>query len=111
MTGTSTLLRSSPGGGRAYARVRLLVRSLTTPTQAAAAAVVLVRLGRGRRRRPPLRAPDAAAPGGVSVVVPARDEEARLGPCLAGLAADPAVREILVVDAGSADATAAVARA
>jgi dolichol-phosphate mannosyltransferase len=50
------------------------------------------------------------APGSVSVVIPARDEEARLGPCLVGLRGDPAVGETIVVDDESTDATAAVAR-
>jgi dolichol-phosphate mannosyltransferase len=82
---------------------------LVTLAQAAAGAVVAARLSRGRRRRPPLAA--ARAPGPVSVVIPARDEEARLGPCLAGLAGDPDVGEVIVVDDGSSDATASVARA
>ncbi len=78
--------------------------------QALAALVVLRRLARGRTRRAPLdaRAPIAA---GVSVVVPARDEAARIGPCLEGLLADPGVAEILVVDDGSTDGTGDVVRA
>lgn len=79
--------------------------------QAAAAAVVLVRLSRGRRRRSPLVPGRAPVPVPVSVVIPARDEEARIGPCLAGLAGDPDVLEVVVVDDGSRDGTAAVARA
>jgi dolichol-phosphate mannosyltransferase len=47
----------------------------------------------------------------VSVVIPARDEERRIGPCLAGLAGDPDVHELIVVDDGSSDGTAGVARA
>jgi len=43
------------------------------------------------------------------VVVPARDEAARIGPLLAALAADPQVDEVVVVDDESTDATAAVA--
>jgi dolichol-phosphate mannosyltransferase len=77
--------------------------------QAGAGAVVLARLARGRSRRPPLAA--ARAPRPVSVVVPARDEAARIGPCLAGLAGDPDVLEVIVVDDGSTDDTAAIARA
>lgn len=45
------------------------------------------------------------------MVVPARDEAARIGPCLDGLAADPAVGEVVVVDDRSQDGTAQVARA
>ena len=40
----------------------------------------------------------------MSVVIPARDEAARIGPCLAGLAGDPDVHEVIVVDDGSTDA-------
>src|ERR671911_2295451 len=77
--------------------------------QMGAGAVVLARLARGRSRLPAL----AAAPPArsVSVVIPARDEAARIGPCLAGLAGDPDVLEVLVVDDGSKDATARIARA
>jgi dolichol-phosphate mannosyltransferase len=75
--------------------------------QAAAGAAVVARLARGRRRRPPL-AP-AAVPPGVSVVIPARDEERRIAGCLAGLAGEAA--EVIVVDDGSRDRTADVARA
>lgn len=80
--------------------------------QAAAAAAVLARLSRGRTQRPPASAagvPAASAP--VSVVIPARDEAQRIGPCLAGLASDPDVAEIVVVDDRSSDGTAAVAAA
>ena len=84
-----------------------------TSAQAAAAAVVLARFARGRRRRAPLTAGPATPPpdGAVSVVVPARDEAARLAPCLAGLRGDPDVAELLVVDDRSSDATAEVAAA
>ena len=75
-----------------------------------ALAVLAARLARGRRRRGPL-APGARASGAsISVVIPARDEEARLGPCLDGLRGEPAA-EVLVVDDRSTDATAALARA
>src|SRR5918995_1464946 len=73
--------------------------------QAGAGAVVLARLARGRSRLPPLAA--ARTTERVSVVIPARDEAERIGPCLAGIAADPDVLEVIVVDDGSADATAA----
>src|SRR4051812_32713823 len=78
--------------------------------QAAAAAVLLRRLARGRRRRPPLDPGAAAFPGLISVVVPARDEAGRIGPCLDGLLIDRDLLEGLVIDDGSSDGTAAVAR-
>jgi dolichol-phosphate mannosyltransferase len=78
--------------------------------QAAAAGLVLRRLARGRRRRPPLQVERALAPGpGISVVVPARDEERRLPGCLAALSGDPDLLEVLVVDDESSDRTADVA--
>ena len=76
--------------------------------QAAAAAVVLARLARGRDRLAPLAA--SAPARSVSVVVPARDEAERIGPCLAALREDPGVAEVIVVDDRSSDGTAAVAR-
>jgi dolichol-phosphate mannosyltransferase len=84
-------------------------RALRLP-QGAAAVVVLARLARGRTRRPPLDAEAAAPAARVSVVVPARDEAERIGPCLRGLRDDPDVGEVVVVDDGSTDATAEVAR-
>jgi dolichol-phosphate mannosyltransferase len=90
-------------------------RSVLAAAQALAAAVVLGRLGQGRRRRPALSAgADEAAGAGapaISVVVPARDEAARIEPCLEGLLADPGLLEVIVVDDGSSDDTAALARA
>jgi dolichol-phosphate mannosyltransferase len=81
--------------------------------QALAAALVVRRLARGRRRHPPLEAPATGGAGlpRISVVVPARDEAARLGPCLEGLRTDPAVAEVVVVDDGSTDGTGELAAA
>ncbi len=77
--------------------------------RAVVASMVLSRLARGRSLPPPL-APGAPAPKGtVSVVVPARDEEARIAGVLAPLRDDPAVAEVLVVDDESSDRTAEVA--
>jgi dolichol-phosphate mannosyltransferase len=45
------------------------------------------------------------------VVIPARDEAARIGPCLEALRSDPDVGEVVVVDDRSSDGTADVARA
>lgn len=47
--------------------------------------------------------------GSISAVVPARDEEHRLGPCLDRLINDPAVSEVIVVDDRSSDGTARIA--
>ena len=73
----------------------------------------LVRLGRAGRRRHRLGAAD---PGEhtetVSVVVPARDEAGQVGRCVAAiLGQDAKVVEVVVVDDGSRDATAAEATA
>jgi 4,4'-diaponeurosporenoate glycosyltransferase len=68
------------------------------------------------RARLPRREASAAAPPArfprVSIVVPARDEEENLPALLASLAAlDPAPAEVIVVDDGSTDRTAAIAAA
>jgi dolichol-phosphate mannosyltransferase len=81
---------------------------LLRATQAAAAGAVLARLARGRDRLPPLAA--AAPARSVSVVVPARDEAGRIGPCLEALRGDAGVGEVIVVDDRSRDGTAALAR-
>jgi dolichol-phosphate mannosyltransferase len=92
--------------------VRSAPRLLRAGPTVAAAAVVGARLARGRRRRPPLAAGGAPPPPcSISVVIPARDEQARLPACLAAVAEDPDVAETIVVDDGSTDDTAAVAAA
>jgi len=79
--------------------------------QLAAAVVAVARLARARRgpARParPVELPPGAT---VSVVIPALDDAARIGPCLDALGRDPQVIEVIVVDGGSVDATAGVAR-
>lgn len=87
--------------------------------------LALTRLARAARVRPPLRAA-ATEPGrttsaaadalddhrpSISVVVPARDEAARIGPLLAALCDAPGVSEVLVVDDESTDDTVVVATA
>ena len=60
-------------------------------------------------RRPHEEAEDAEQD--VSVLVPARNEESRIGDCLASLAAQqPPVREIILLDDRSTDRTAEIAR-
>jgi len=84
--------------------VALLVLAVA---QIVAGAVVLRRLARGRERPAPLAGTEPAAAGVISVLIPARDEEHRIGPLLEAVAAfGPAVAEILVVDDRSADGTA-----
>ncbi|GAA4973936.1 dolichol-phosphate mannosyltransferase [Nonomuraea thailandensis] len=51
------------------------------------------------------RATPAAPAIDISVVIPARDEAARIGPCLMAVSNDPAVAEVIVVDDGSRDGT------
>ncbi|TMQ96272.1 glycosyltransferase [Actinomadura soli] len=78
--------------------------------QAAAAGVVAARLARGRDRPAPLVPGSSGSPREpVSVVIPARDEESRIGDCVAPLLADPAVSEVIVVDDESSDGTARLA--
>jgi dolichol-phosphate mannosyltransferase len=78
--------------------------------QALAALTVAVRLARGRTRLPPLRAVPGRPPRSpVCVIVPARNEEARIGPCVTAAIADPAVGQVIVVDDESGDGTARLA--
>lgn len=75
--------------------------------QVVALIVVWARLARGRRRVPPVEPREDAVPGtSVSVIVPARNEARRIGPCLAGLRVQGApLDEVIVVDGGSTDGT------
>jgi dolichol-phosphate mannosyltransferase len=82
----------------------------------AATVVVAARLARAARRPEPLTVGSAApsadidADATISAVIPARDEEDRLLPLLQLLATDRSVMEVIVVDDGSRDGTAALAR-
>lgn len=89
-------------------------RLLSLLVRGAAVAVVGRRLARAARPAEPivpLTAEQLAAVPSISVVIPARNEEHRLGPCLEGLRGAPGVSEIIVVDDHSTDATAEVAAA
>ncbi|WP_436794436.1 glycosyltransferase [Actinospongicola halichondriae] len=77
--------------------------------------VAIARIARGATRSDPIgRSPRPATTDGpadlgsdVTIVIPARDEADRIGPCVRALA--PTTATILVVDDGSSDATREVA--
>lgn len=84
--------------------------SPATLVRAGLLAVAVGRIARGARRAPPLRpGSDGRAPAPVTVIVPARDEATRIGPCLRALAGSGAT--VVVVDDGSTDSTRQVAEA
>ena len=85
------------------------MRRVFTVSQVVCAAVALRRLARGRVRRPPLAPAALPESVAVSVVIPARNEERRIGACLAALGGHAA--EVIVVDDESSDGTARVAQA
>jgi glycosyltransferase involved in cell wall biosynthesis len=75
------------------------------------AQLALILWNRSVVRRPPVTAWDRSAPL-VSVLVPARNEEETISGCLAGLLAqDYPNLEVIILDDGSTDATASIARA
>lgn len=93
-------------------RIGALAGPAWSGARTAAAAAALVRLSRGARRSPPLAPrPEVVPDRTISVVVPARDEEARIGPLLAALATDAQASEVIVVDDQSVDRTAELAAA
>ena len=89
----------------------LSVAWIVAALQLIALAVVVARLLPGRHRAPPVPPGEAAgdgAAGRVSVVVPVRNEGARIGPCINGiLAQDRTMREAIFVDGHSTDSTVA----
>lgn len=84
---------------------------LLTGARLVAALVAGMRLSRAARRRPAVTAPPdwSTSIMSITVVVPARDEVARLGPLLAALQTAPGVDEVIVVDDESTDGTADLA--
>jgi Glycosyltransferase like family 2 len=90
---------------------RNLLAALAGVAGLAAGVNSLARLGRAGRGEHRLGPGDPGAfSETVSVVVPARDEAGRVGTCVAALLAqDAAVAEVVVVDDGSGDGTAAEA--
>jgi dolichol-phosphate mannosyltransferase len=87
--------------------------TLFTIMQALLGARMLARMIRSADSRRISRAPTPTADEpSVTVLVPVLNEEGRLAPCLDGLIAQgPDVREILVIDGGSTDATCDLVRA
>jgi len=84
---------------------------LVSVLQLGLAVRVVLRLVRSANRPKVGFAPDTSvADDSVTVLVPVLNEADRLGPCLAGLAAQgPEVAAILVIDGGSIDGTVALA--
>lgn len=95
----------------------MILRPRSLPGAALRAALVAVaaaRIARGARRSPPIGTeipkdvePSSFDPAQVTVVIPARDEAARIGPCVRALV--PTGVRVFVVDDGSTDATRAIA--
>jgi len=107
----------APIGGRVAVAARASGRWLVRGGSATAIALTAHSLLNSRllRTAPPSDAsappaPDAAAPPGagrrVSVLIPARDEEARIGACLESLRGQAGVSELIVLDDQSTDGTA-----
>jgi dolichol-phosphate mannosyltransferase len=96
-----TVRRRRPRLGHVLLAVRVLL-----------AARVLREVARARRRAAPLQPVESldTLPS-ISVVIPARDEEGRIGPLLDALRDAPGVGEVIVVDDCSSDGTAALATA
>lgn len=82
--------------------------TLGTLVRAAALGVVVQRLARAVRVRPPVSIAGSTGRS-ISVVIPARNEAARIAPLLEAVVDAPGVGEVIVVDDESTDGTAAIA--
>lgn len=91
-------------------RIRAVARLLSVTARAVAGAVAISRLAKAARVASPIEraAPDTGTR--IDVVVPARDEAARIAPLLAAIVGAPGVARVIVVDDQSSDATAQIAR-
>ncbi len=93
--------------------MRTLVRSFTRlllVARVAAGVVAISRIAKAARVAPPVR-PTLTPVQSIAVVVPARDEAARIGPLLDAIVGAPGVQEVIVVDDQSSDGTADIATA
>ena len=92
--------------------MKRLLRWMFVLARLVAAGAALRNLARAARVAEPINTDTtlSAPNGGVTVVVPARNEAMRIAPCLQRLCADPTVHEVIVVDDHSTDDTATIAR-
>jgi dolichol-phosphate mannosyltransferase len=88
---------------------RRVMQFASVAVRAAAGAVAISRIARAASVDAPVR-PTLTPMQTISVVVPARDEAARIAPLLAAIVGAPGVAEVIVVDDQSSDATAEIAR-
>jgi dolichol-phosphate mannosyltransferase len=89
---------------------RRVVRWSSIVVRIVAGGIAVTRLAKAARVAPAVR-PSITPTQSISVVIPARDEAARIGPLLGRIVGAPGVREVIVIDDQSTDATAAIARA
>jgi dolichol-phosphate mannosyltransferase len=89
--------------------VRRALRSTMAVGRVGAGIVAITRIARAASVVAPVR-PTITPVQSISVVVPARDEERRLGPLLEAIVGAPGVAEVIVVDDQSSDRTAELAR-
>ena len=88
---------------------RRILRALSLGLRVGAGAVAISRLVQAAATAPPIR-PTITPIDTISVVIPARDEAARLGPLLDAIVGASGVAEVIVVDDQSSDGTAELAR-